>query len=47
VGERRIKLETVKIGGRRYTSRAALVRFVARLTCTREARETLSEAEGI
>jgi hypothetical protein len=27
-----IKLETVKIGGRRYTSRAALEAFAARLT---------------
>jgi hypothetical protein len=32
VGKDKVKLETVKIGGRRYTSRAALARFVARLT---------------
>jgi hypothetical protein len=31
-GKERVRLETVKIGGRRYTSRAALERFVARLT---------------
>ena len=42
VGKDRIKLETVKIGGRRYTSRAALERFVARLTGAREAKEVLA-----
>jgi len=38
-GKERVRLETVKIGGRRYTSRAALERFVARLTGAAEARE--------
>ena len=32
VGNPRIKLETVKIGGRRFVTRAAVDRFVARLT---------------
>jgi Protein of unknown function (DUF1580) len=32
VGRDRVKLETVKVGGRRYTSRAALDRFIAQLT---------------
>lgn len=32
VGKERVRLETIKVGGRRYTSRAALARFVARLT---------------
>ena len=32
VGNPRVKIETVKIGGRRYVTRAAVDRFVARLT---------------
>ncbi len=42
VGKDRVRLETVKIGGRRYTSVAALTRFVARLTGAAEAKEVLS-----
>jgi hypothetical protein len=43
VGPDRVKLETVKLGGRRYTSRAALTRFVAKLTGEAEAREALAK----
>jgi hypothetical protein len=43
VGRKRTKLETVKIGGRRYTSRAALVRFVAALTGERELKEASAQ----
>ena len=32
VGSPRVRLETLKVGGRRYTSRAALARFIERLT---------------
>jgi hypothetical protein len=32
VGKHKTKLETVKLGGRRFTNRAALRRFVAQLT---------------
>lgn len=32
VGNPRVKIETVKIGGRRFVTRAAVDRFVARLT---------------
>ena len=42
VGKDRTKLETAKIGGRRYTSHAALARFVARLTGEAEVREQLT-----
>ena len=42
VGKGRVKLETVMIGGRRYTSRAALLRFVARLSGEAVEKENLS-----
>jgi hypothetical protein len=52
VGKAKIKLETVKIGGRRYTSRAALEAFVARLSgatstaaATQRRRESYRRAE--
>jgi hypothetical protein len=32
VGNPRVRIETLKIGGRRYVTRAAVDRFVARLT---------------
>jgi hypothetical protein len=32
VGKSRARLETVLLGGRRYTSRAALIRFFSRLS---------------
>lgn len=32
VGTPRVKIETVKVGGRRYVTRAAVDRFVARLS---------------
>src|SRR5262245_9105726 len=43
VGKDRVKLETVKIGGRRYTSKQALLRFVTRLSGEAGARAALSE----
>jgi hypothetical protein len=39
VGKPRIRLETKKCGGRRYTSREAIERFFSRLTGAEEARE--------
>jgi hypothetical protein len=42
VGRDRVKLETVKVGGRRFTSRAAILRFLVRLTGEAEARRLLA-----
>jgi hypothetical protein len=39
VGKDKIKLETVKIGGRRFTNRDALARFAASLTSVTAVRE--------
>jgi hypothetical protein len=38
-GVRGVRLTTVTIGGRRYTSRAALARFIARLNGPRSAND--------
>lgn len=46
VGRGRVKLETVMIGGRRYTSRAALIRFIARLSDVSVQKELHSRERG-
>src|SRR5271154_5104019 len=40
-GVRGVKLETVVIGGRRYTSREAIARFIAATTAARDGQPTL------
>ena len=39
VGNPRVKLETLKVGRRRFTSKAAIERFIARLTSGELVRE--------
>jgi len=43
VGPSRVKLQTWKVGGRRYTTRDAIDRFVAQLSCEAVTTAAMSE----
>lgn len=46
VGPERKKLETISIGGRRYTSRQAMLRFAAMLTANERSSTHNSQADA-
>lgn len=46
VGPRRVKLQTWKVGGRRYTTQEAIDRFVAQLSEENATAERLSARRG-